>query len=186
MDKRESILQAALAALVENGVHATPVSLIAKRAKTGMGTIYNYFENKEVLVNAIYVDIKERERAVLNKIFREEMPIKVLFEHYYTSVVRFFLENPLYFQFMDQLQAAPIITEESRKVGYAAIEKVLKLMEKGKKEHIIKDFPDSELLQFIGGSILSYLRWTTRADVKADLESSLHHQLRLVWDAIKA
>lgn len=105
MNKKETILKAALELLVENGIHATPVSAIAKKANTGMGgTIYNYFESKEVLINAIYVAIKEEEKEVLDAVFKEEIPVKVLFEHYYTSVISFFTKNKIYFGFMDQLQ----------------------------------------------------------------------------------
>ncbi len=186
MDKKESILRAALCLLVEQGIHATPVSQIAKKAGTGMGTIYNYFENKEVLINAIYVDIKQKEKVVLDKSFRKEMPVKVQFEHYYRSTVEFFLKNPLYFRFMDQLHASPVISEESRESGYLAIGPVLRLLHRGKEEHIVKDLPDDEILQFIGGSIISYLRWLGRLNENADQKSSLHNQMRLVWDAIKA
>lgn len=186
MDKKESILQAALTLLVEQGIHATPVSQIAKKAGTGMGTIYNYFENKEVLINAIYVDIKQKEKAILDKSFQEEMPVKVQFEHYYRSTTEFFLKNPLYFLFMDQLHASPVITEHSRESGYLAIGPVVSLLHRGKEEYIIKNLPDNELLQFIGGSILSYLRWLGQIKEHADQKNSLHNQMRLVWDAIKA
>lgn len=186
MDKRESILRAALTLLVENGIHATPVSLISKTAKTGMGTIYNYFQNKEVLINAIYVKIKNEEKEVLRKVFREELPVKMQFERYYASAINFFRQNPLYFEFMDQLQASPVINEESKQLGYDAIASVTQLLRRGKREQIIKDIGDEEILQFIGGSILGYLRWISRADVTANPDNSLGNQIRLVWDGIKA
>ena len=64
MNKRASIQLAALKLLAVNGLHATPMSAIAKEAGTGMGTIYNYFPNKEVLINSLYVSVKEAERQV--------------------------------------------------------------------------------------------------------------------------
>jgi len=185
MGKKEHILQAALELLVENGIHATPVSMISKKAKTGMGTIYNYFQNKDVLINAIYVDIKTKEKNVLESVFESELPVKVQFENYYRSMVQFFIENPLFFSFMDQLQASPIITTETKEVGLDAIEHVLELIAKGKKEHIIKNIDNNELLQFIGGSMLSYLRWINRSNESSNLEDTLSNQIRLVWDGIK-
>ncbi|AIM60292.1 TetR family transcriptional regulator [Cellulophaga geojensis KL-A] len=182
MNKKETILKAALELLVENGIHATPVSAIAKKANTGMGTIYNYFESKEVLINAIYVAIKEEEKKVLDTVFNNDLPVKIQFEKYYTIVIEFFTKNKLYFGFMDQLQASPIITNESKSVGYNAIEGAISLLVKGKNEHIIKNIDNDELLQFIGGSILSYLRWINLPDHN---NKSLKNQITLVWDAIK-
>ncbi|WKB82900.1 TetR/AcrR family transcriptional regulator [Cellulophaga lytica] len=182
MNKKETIVQAALELLVEKGIHATPVSAIAKKANTGMGTIYNYFESKEVLINTIYVAIKEEEKKVLDTVFNNDLPVKIQFEKYYTIVIEFFTKNKLYFGFMDQLQASPIITNESKTVGYNAIEGAIALLIKGKKEHIIKNIDNDELLQFIGGSILSYLRWI---NMPGNNNKSLKNQINLVWDAIK-
>ncbi len=53
-DKREKILEAALALFAERGFHGTPVPLVAERARVGAGTVYRYFESKEALANAIY------------------------------------------------------------------------------------------------------------------------------------
>ena len=183
VNKKENILLAALELLVENGLHATPMSAIAKAANTGMGTIYNYFANKEALINAIYVDIKQQEEIVLSA-FLSDQPIKTQFEKYYTSVVGFFLKNPLFFKFMEQLQASPIITNESREVGYKAVEPVMHLLEKGKEERIVKEIDTNELLLFIGGAMLSYLRWYFN-QAQGEKNISLQNQLVMVWDAIK-
>lgn len=91
MNKKESILLAALSLLTEKGVHNTPMSAIAKAAGTGMGTIYNYFPNKELLINEIYVNIKESEKSVFIN-FSLEKPIKSQFENYFSSIIDFFYQ----------------------------------------------------------------------------------------------
>lgn len=184
MNKKRQIQEAALQLLVEKGIHAAPMSAIATAAKTGMGTIYNYFENKEALINAIYVDIKLQEAAILEALFQEQ-PIKTQFELYYTTVIKFFVQRPLYFQFIEQLQASPIITAESRDVGYKAIEPVTRLLRLGQSERIIKDIAVNELLQFLGGIILAHLRWHF-GQKNSSSPSIIHNQLRMAWDAIKA
>ncbi|TDY64398.1 TetR family transcriptional regulator [Algibacter lectus] len=182
VNKKESILLAALSLLTEKGVHNTPMSAIAKAAGTGMGTIYNYFPNKELLINEIYVNIKESEKSVFID-FSLEKPIKSQFENYFSSIIDFFINNPSYFKFMEQLQASPIITDESRAVGEKSVAPVLNLLVKGKEERIIKNIEIDEMLIFIGGAILSYLRWYfNQPEVKP---VSLENQIRMVWDAIK-
>ena len=183
MTKREAILQAALRLLTEKGVHATPMSAIAKEAATGMGTIYNHFPNKDALINAIYVAIKEDEKSIFVA-FDDQKPLRTQFDEYYAEVIHFFVNNPLYFSFIEQLQASPIITAESKKVGLDAITFVLELIERGKEKRVIKDIDPQELMQFIGGTIVSYLRSRLQDDRKR--EPSLPNQLKMVWDAVKA
>ncbi|MFK7931928.1 MAG: TetR/AcrR family transcriptional regulator [Saprospiraceae bacterium] len=182
MEKRAAILSAALKLLTEKGIHATPMSAIAKEAGTGMGTIYNYFPNKEILINELYVNIKKLEREIFAD-FDEEKPLKTQFEDYYTCAVAFFLKNGLFFQLAEQLQASPILTQSTKDVGYQAMSPVLELIEKGKKRRIIKDISTIELTQFIGGTLMSFLRLHFRTDIQH--EPSLSKQLKMVWDAIK-
>ncbi|APD08199.1 HTH-type transcriptional repressor Bm3R1 [Flavobacteriaceae bacterium UJ101] len=182
MNKKETILASALQLLTETGIHNTPMSAIAKVAGTGMGTIYNYFPNKELLINEIYVSIKAKEMSIFID-FDKSKPIRTQFELYFTSIIEFFIQNPLYFKFMEQLQASPIITEESREAGKKLISPVIELLNTGKEQRIIKNIESSELLIFISGSILSYLRWYFN-EMKTN-NTSLKNQMNLVWDAIK-
>lgn len=183
MNKKESIVSSALKLLTQKGVHATPMSAIAKDAGTGMGTIYNYYATKEILINEIYKEIKIKEESLFEN-FSNDLPIKTQFETYYRISLLFFLENPLYFQFMEQLHASPIITNESRKVGQKAIDCVLQLVESGKKDRIIKNIKTDELMQFVGGSIFSCIRWYL-SETNENKQISLNNQLQMVWDAIK-
>lgn len=182
MNKKEVILLSALNLLTEKGIHNTPMSAIAKAAGTGMGTIYNYFANKDILINEIYVFIKEKEKILLLD-FEIDKPLKTQFEYYFTSTVDFYLSNRVYFLFMEQLQASPIITEESKNAGVEAVASVIKLLEKGKQERIIKNIDTEELLQFMGGAVLSYLRWYFNQ--KELINKSIQNQMRMLWDAIK-
>ncbi len=182
MNKKETILSAALKLIIENGVHNTPMSAIANAAGTGMGTIYNYFPTKDLLINEIYVSIKEKEKLVFINV-ETKQPIKTQFENYFTSIINFFIDNPLYFKFMEQLHASPIITNESRNKGQKSIEPVSQLLIKGQQERIIKNIDIDEILMFIGGSILSYLRWYI--DTSDKKYNSHINQLQMVWDAIK-
>ncbi len=182
VNKKDSILLSALQLLAENGVHNTPMSAIGKAAGTGMGTIYNYFPNKEILINEIYVNIKKQEEEMFNY-FSNEHPIKTQFENYYKTMCQFFIDNPMYFRFMEQLNASPIITEESHNFGLQAVDAVSQLIEKGKEERIFKNIESHEIMQFLGGSVFSYVGWYLRGDNQVN--SSITNQLKMVWDAIK-
>ena len=182
MSKKDAIITAALQLLVERGVHNAPMSKIAKAAGTGMGTIYNYFPNKDLLINEIYIRVKEKEELVFLEVDTDK-PIKTQFENYITVLIEFFLDNPLYFKFLEQLEASPIITRENKIKGGKSVELVFVLLENGQRDGIIKKIDIQELLMFIGGVVSAYLRWHFNKAKKK--HPSIKNQIQMVWDAIK-
>jgi AcrR family transcriptional regulator len=66
---RQAIIEAATKAFARNGFDATTNKMIAKYAGVAPGLLYHYFESKEALFAAVYVDITryryERSSAVL-------------------------------------------------------------------------------------------------------------------------
>jgi AcrR family transcriptional regulator len=58
---RESILAAARALIAEEGFGGAQMSLIALRARVGVGSIYKHFESREELFAEIYSEVAARE-----------------------------------------------------------------------------------------------------------------------------
>jgi AcrR family transcriptional regulator len=181
--KKETIIQAAMKLLTSNGVQATPMSAIAKEANTGMGTIYNYFATKEDLINAIYLYIKEDEvRSVM--LSGSQDSIKRQFDHFYAVLVRYFIKNPLHFQFMDQFHNSPLLTEATKEKGMKSVQPFMELITKGQQQGIIKSIGFEELLQFLNGGLMGFVRWMLSGN-KELTQVLLDNQLRIAWDAIK-
>jgi AcrR family transcriptional regulator len=59
-ETRRAILAAAEAALVEHGVHGARMENIAKAAGIAVGTVYNYFADRDELLSAL-LDLRRRE-----------------------------------------------------------------------------------------------------------------------------
>ncbi|MFD1906987.1 TetR/AcrR family transcriptional regulator [Paenibacillus rhizoplanae] len=58
MGKRDDILQATLDLITEEGLQSVTFAKIFKRANVGSSTFYHYFENKEQLVNELYLKVR--------------------------------------------------------------------------------------------------------------------------------
>lgn len=116
-DKREAILDAALALFCEHTFDGTAVPLVAERANVGAGTIYRYFESKEALVNALYRRWKrEMQRALVEGAPRGGTP-RAEFAHLWRGLWRFATEHPQAFSFLEMHHHAPYLDAESRAVG---------------------------------------------------------------------
>ncbi|MBB4805388.1 AcrR family transcriptional regulator [Chryseobacterium defluvii] len=170
--------------LTEKGVQATPMSAIAKAAGTGMGTIYNYFATKEELINAIYLYIKSLEIQFITQRTHDESSLKIKFLEYYKAFVDFNIHYPECFAFMDQLQNSPIISECTKDEGKTEFLPVLELIRKGQEDGIIKKMSMDAILQFLAGTLTTYVRWMLSIE-ENDRDQYLDQQMRMVWDALK-
>ena len=118
-EKREAILDAALALFAEHTFDGTPVPLIAERAGVGAGTIYRYFESKEALVNTVY----RRWKLELKRCLIDDAPAGAApreeFRHWWGALRRFAREHPQAFAFLEMHHHAAYLDGESRAVAAA-------------------------------------------------------------------
>ena len=71
-DKQEAILAAAARALAEDGASAT-TARIARLAGVAEGTVFTYFDSKDALLNALYLDLKAGMRDAMMTGFPESV-----------------------------------------------------------------------------------------------------------------
>ena len=72
MDKREQIRQGAIEVIAQKGFHAATTQVIAREAGVAVGTIYNYFDSKDEILNYIIeVECKSRTRFLCQMIETE-------------------------------------------------------------------------------------------------------------------
>jgi AcrR family transcriptional regulator len=69
MARRDEILEAAAAVFAEHGYNGATIQEVAQRAELSVGTLYNFFENKQELFNKLIV----REARRLHEGLREAM-----------------------------------------------------------------------------------------------------------------
>ncbi len=79
-DKRRRILTAAQEVFAEQGFEATRMEEVARRARVGKGTLYNYFDSKEdLLIQAVIASMEEvQERITTGVDPSPDQPIRSL------------------------------------------------------------------------------------------------------------
>ena len=106
-EKRDEIVRAALELIAEHGFHGAPMAMIAEQAGVGAGTIYRYFENKDVLITELYRELEEKIRTTLMLGYDAKKPIRERFLHLGTALLRYFIDNPLEFRYLEQFHNSP-------------------------------------------------------------------------------
>lgn len=86
-DKRDRIREAAIKVFSEKGYHEARADEIAQAAGVAVGTIYNYFENKEDILLDIFATEFEQRRRFYEELRRSGLPVveqirRILEEHF--------------------------------------------------------------------------------------------------------
>jgi AcrR family transcriptional regulator len=126
-DKRRRILDAALRTFAERGYHGTAVPEVAVAAEVSTGTLYHYFASKELLVNEVYRDAKQRLRAALLAGLPEidVYEIATRGEQWFAELWRrlgvFATSEPDAFRFLEMQDHTPYLDADSRALELAVL-----------------------------------------------------------------
>ncbi len=127
-EKRDAILNATARALAEHGLGAS-TSTIAKLAGVAEGTIFTYFDTKDVLLNELYLQLKAGLREKLMSQFPASADAQARVRHAWDRYLDWGLANPDGRRALRQLDVSGVITPASREAGatgFAPISEVLR------------------------------------------------------------
>ena len=70
-ERRRQLVSAARVVLVRDGVASTTLRSVAAEAGVPLGTLHYAFASKELLLTAVFEDVRDEVSAVLNDVARE-------------------------------------------------------------------------------------------------------------------
>jgi len=184
VDKRKALLDATLHLVNNNGFHDAPMSKIAKTAGVSPGTIYLYFENKQDLINQLYIEIKKSFSKYAFNNYKKQFPVKKGFEIIWYNIANYKLSNIEQAMFLAQCDNTPMVDEISQQEGLKHLQPLIDLLEKGKCEGIIK--PKSNYLLYAFTIYPLAFLMTSQRQGNYQLEKdNLAETFQIAWDAIK-
>jgi len=185
-DKREEIVRAALELIAEHGFHGAPMAMIAERAGVGAGTIYRYFENKDVLIREIYAGLEMQVWSVIKVEYPEGRPIRERFLHICRKLINYFLASQLEFRFVEQFHNSPfgVACRRDKFFGKKDKDLVTELFEEGQQQQVIKELPLPILSALTFGPLVDACR--DHILLFIDLNEPLIELItEACWDAVK-
>ncbi len=187
LEKRDEIVRAALELIAEHGFHGAPMAMIADKAGVGAGTIYRYFENKDVLIKELYLELEQRLFAVLMEGYSPDKPVRERFIHLGTAVLRYCIANPLDFRYLEQFHNSPygVVHRRDKILGDADEKDVYReLFEEGLARQAIKDLPLVVLFALAFGPLITVARDHILGFVVLD-ETLIRQTIEACWDGLK-
>ena len=147
-DKKTRIFESALKLFVEKGIDNTSTSLISKEAGVAAGTLYFYFDNKVDLISELGTSIKEESLTSFQDLIESSISYESL-EKFWLETVEWGINNPDKYKFMIQFNSSPYHTEAKEVKIRDFGKNMIKLIEDGIKNKILKDLPPKYILDFL-------------------------------------
>jgi AcrR family transcriptional regulator len=189
LDKREEIVRAALELIAEHGFHGAPMAMIAARANVGAGTIYRYFENKDVMIAELFRELEERSYPLIKEGYDPGKTCRERFIHLNTAKINYFIKNPLDYRFIEQFFNSPYgvahrrdkLMETHEEEGCHVFKQ---LFEDGISQQIMKELPIVVLFNLAFGPILGVVRDHILGFIVLD-DALIARTVEACWDAVK-
>lgn len=185
-DKRCAIMRATLELVAEQGFHGAPMALVAERAGVAVGTIYRYFESKDVLINEIYHYLVERFFTAVMEHYPENDSVHNRFLHIAKVTVRYFTATPLEFRFVEQFHNSPYGVAHRREKFFGKKDKdvITELFTEAQRAGIVKDFPLPVLFALSFGPLLDICRDHILHFIDLD-DALIDRCVEACWDALR-
>ncbi|MBV7274539.1 TetR/AcrR family transcriptional regulator [Clostridium thailandense] len=185
MDRRERILKAALKLFNAHGFDNTPTARISKEAGVATGTLFNYFDTKEQLINSLYLYCKDSLIRQITQGIDKEKTLRSKLKRIYMNYLGWGLHNTDEFLFFQQFSNSPYIGEVTRKEGVSKLSSLLELITEGMENEIIKNSNQDYINAVIVGIFNSSMHYFIENPTLAKDEEFLEISFNFLWDSIK-
>ncbi|OZI58754.1 TetR/AcrR family transcriptional regulator [Bordetella genomosp. 1] len=133
--KREAILDAAARLVAEQGTGASTAQ-IARAARVAEGTLFIYFENKDVLLNAVFEQLETRLSQALEAAYPADGDGHAQLHHLWHALIAWGLARPIDRRALRQLKVSQRIGADTRARCSALFADVLARLQAGLAPHV--------------------------------------------------
>ncbi|AXY74622.1 TetR/AcrR family transcriptional regulator [Paraflavitalea soli] len=182
--KIAEIYAATLALVKEQGLAGITMSMIAKKAGFATGTVYIYFANKEELLVKLFDKCIDDYTNNYFAGYNPADPFKVAFHTIWMNMLRYSIEHFDEQVFIEQCFHSPFISDETRKETKDRLMPWRELIERGKKEKLIKQHDASWIMLFVRGGVKDLVKHCTYHQLKITTEFK-EAMFEMCWDGIK-
>jgi AcrR family transcriptional regulator len=161
--KIDRIYKAAILVVNREGFQGSSMSKIAKEADVSPATIYLYFENKEDMLNKLYIDMKSK---MGNSYFQKGMelsPSKTTFRTIWINHYQYIMDNLDEYIFLESFSNCPLIDLIDKKFDLDYCPTFESLFEQAKLEKLVLPIDNDIIFSLLFAPISSLVKKTKMA-----------------------
>ena len=130
------------------------MAMIAAKAKVGAGTIYRYFASKDILINELFLEIKEHFTAAMLAYDDDSLSLKQRSENIWIALIKQYAASPIELRFIEQYANSPFLTTDTLRRQNELSAPFTRLLEQGVATGLFRDLPIEVLRAFMYGSAI--------------------------------
>ena len=113
-DTRSQIIEASIDLFSQSGFWNTPTSKIVKHAQVSTGTLFNYFESKNGLIDEVFIQLRQEQAAYAAVGYPEDGTIKERVEHIWFRHIDWGVRHPARFRLLQQLKISDLVSSAAQ------------------------------------------------------------------------
>jgi TetR/AcrR family transcriptional regulator, repressor of fatR-cypB operon len=184
-NKINDIYTATLTLVKQNGLAGITMQSVAKEAGIATGTLYIYFKNKEALIISLFNECVKNNAGNYFKKYDPEQSFETGFHIIWNNILQIRLSRFNESIFIEQSFHSPYIDETTKINVRKLVDPLVQLLERGKKEKLVKDIDSFWLISFMMGTINEAAKRIIYHNKKMTPDM-LDINFRLCWDGMKA
>jgi len=182
--KKEADCKSAVRLINQLGFDGVSIAKIAKDAGVSPATIYIYFENKEDMLQKVYLKLKQEMAAFILKDFQPSQDYQAMFKHLFYQHWFYFYQHPDAFSFIEQFANSPLLTGVCSEAGLRFYQPIKAVFEQAQAAGAVKQIPQSiyHALVFAPLLQLAKLHASGRQNVSPQ---DLEQVFEIIWTGLK-
>ena len=149
-DTRTQIIEAAIDLFAKSGFWNTPTSKIVKHAQVSTGTLFNYFDSKNGLIDEVFLQLKQEQAAHIADGYPEDGMVKERVEHIWFRYIDWGVRFPVRYRLLQQLKMSDLVSpdaqNQSRSEWSFAVTLVSEAIESGLYRNVSEQFVNTACL----------------------------------------
>lgn len=183
-DKRKAILQATLEIISEHGFHDAPMSKIAESAGVGAGTIYRYFDDKEALINELFLELKQELSSAMMAGVSTDDSLHEQFRKIWRSTYDYCILHPSEASFIEQFHNSPFLTPETESETMEYLAPITAVIQSGIEQGQFKPLSFEMLTAFTSDVAFTLAKSHINGEQELD-QAQIELVISASWDAIR-
>jgi AcrR family transcriptional regulator len=183
-DKRAAIMKAALILFTQRGFHGTPTAMISDSAGVSTGTLFRCFETKNDLINCVYFSAKERMALATCAGCDEEKDYRGKIKRIWGNLIRWGVENPYEFLFIEQFSTSPFITDVTQEQLQKNYLFLFDVLDEGVNTGLLKSQDRMLVLEMLYSANVAVVKKLIKSGDTKDLDMTIDRSFDFVWGGI--
>jgi AcrR family transcriptional regulator len=183
-EKVNSIFKATLDIASSSGKGDFTMADVAKKADIAAGTIYLYFENKEDLLNKLFLHLSEILFDANYKSISESDNFFSTFRTFWYNHFNFCIEKPAVCNYLENYGNNEFLTDQTRSAANNLAQRFLKQLQSAQTQFLIKNITPEIILTSLLSSSLSITRYIRSNNIRPT-ERELEDYFEMAWNSIR-